>query len=171
MIKTDEQGQKAQEQDLASLVCVRLQDDFPSVLAAYPVISFEKPSGTKYSRSSKNIYGNLKEIKQAIVSYDPHSPFVREMVKTWASNNKTTSHDWLQLISAVLEDGPQLLWKCYWWKEAKLLEQQGKAKGFEASQDKSLGEGCYADLQNQRLYDEHMLSLCYTVALNAWDKI
>ena len=46
--------------------------------------------------------------------------------------------NWLQLISVVLENGPQLLWKCYWREEAKILEQQGKAKGFETSQDQIL---------------------------------
>ena len=46
-------GQKAQGQDLASLVCARLQDGFPRALAAYPVISFEKTSGTKYSKVVK----------------------------------------------------------------------------------------------------------------------
>ena len=55
----------------------------------------------------------LKEIKQAILSYGLHIPFVREMVKAWASRNKIIPHNWLQLVSPVLKDGPQLLWKCY----------------------------------------------------------
>ena len=50
------------------------------------------------------------------------------MVKTWSSSTKATSRDWLQLISVVLENGPQLLWNCYWREEAKFLEQQGKQK-------------------------------------------
>ena len=37
---------------------------------------------------------NLKEIKQEIISYGLHSPFVREMVKIWASSNKATPHAW-----------------------------------------------------------------------------
>ena len=53
----------------------------------------------------------LKEIKQVVVSYGLHSPFVRERVKTWASSNKVTSLDWLQLVLVVLEDGLQLQWK------------------------------------------------------------
>ena len=51
---------------------------------------------------------DLKEIKQAVVSYDICSPFVREMVKIWASWNNATPHDWLWFVSAILEDGPQL---------------------------------------------------------------
>ena len=77
-------------------------------------------------------------------------PFVREMVKTWTSSNKTTPHDWLQLISVILEDGPQQFWKCYWREEAKILEQ-GKAKGFETSQGQILGEGHYNDPRDQAL--------------------
>ena len=76
---------------------------------------------------------DLKDIKQTVVSYGMHSPYTRELVKIWVSRNKVTSHDQIQLVSAVLEDGPQLQWKCYWREEAKALEQQGRVKGFEAS--------------------------------------
>ena len=54
------------------------------------------------------------------------------MVKTWASSNEVTPHDCLQLVLVVLEDGPQLQWKCYWREEAKALEQERRVKGFEA---------------------------------------
>ena len=56
-------------------------------------------------------------------------------------------------------------------QEAKILEQQGKAKGLEISQDQILGEGLYSDPQDQSLYDEYTLSICSTIALNAWDRI
>ena len=77
----------------------RDQDDSPRVLAAYLIISSEKPSGTKYPKVVKEYtwkpigISNLKEIKEAIVSGGLHSPFVREMVKTWASSNKATLHN------------------------------------------------------------------------------
>ena len=51
---------------------------------------------------------DLKEIKQTIVSYGIHSSFIREMVKMWASSIKATAQDWIQLISAVPENGYQL---------------------------------------------------------------
>ena len=51
---------------------------------------------------------DLKEINQAIVTYGLHSAFVREMIKTWASSIKAMPHDWLKLVSTVLDDGPQL---------------------------------------------------------------
>ena len=88
---------------------------------------------------------DLKEIKQTIVSYEPHSPCIKEMMKTWASSTKATAYDGLQLISVVLDNGPQLLWKYYWREETKILEQRGKAKGFEMSQNQILGEGHYSD--------------------------
>ena len=65
---------------------------------------------------------NLKEIKQAIIAYGLHSSFVKEMVKTWASSNQETPQDWTQLISAVLESEPQLLWGYHFKEEAKILE-------------------------------------------------
>ena len=55
------------------------------------------------------------------------------MVKTWAFSIKAFPHDWLQLVSEVLDDWPQLMWKCYFWEEAKILEQHGKAKELETS--------------------------------------
>ena len=92
-----------------------------------------------------------KEIKQVVVTYDLHSIFVREMIKTWASSIRVRPHDWLQLISEVLDYGPKLMFKCYFREEAKILEQQGKAKGLETSQDQILGEGTYADPQAQTI--------------------
>ena len=80
-------------------------------------------------------------------------------------------HDWLQLVSAVLDDGPQLIWKCYFREEANILKRQEIEKGLETSQDQILGEGTYADPQTQALYDEQILSLCHKAALNVWDRI
>ena len=105
IIKTDEQGWKVPGQDLASLVCTRIQDDLPRVLSAYPVLSSEKPSGTIYHKVVKGQtwqhvgMRNLKEIKQAIVSYGLHSPFVRKMMEMWASSDKATPYNWLPLVN------------------------------------------------------------------------
>ena len=95
-IEIDEQGQKVQGQDLASSVHARPLDDLHRVSTAYPVISSERPSGTKYPKVVKEYawepicMSDLKEIKQAIVSYGLHSPFVREMVKMWSLSTKVT---------------------------------------------------------------------------------
>ena len=63
------------------------------------------------------------------------------------------------------------MFKCYYKEEAKILEQQGKAKGLETSQGQILGEGTYADPQIQALYNEQILFLCHKAALNALDRI
>ena len=88
------------------------------------------------------------------------------MVKTWAFSSKAMPQDWIQLISAVLESGSQLLWRCFFFKEeVGIFEQQEKAKGLEISLDQILGEGLYSDPQDQGPYDDHTLSLCGTAAL------
>ena len=77
-IEIHEQGQKVQGQNLASSVRTKLQDSLPRVLPAYPVISSEKASGTKYPRVVKEYtlehmhITDLKKIKQAIV----HNTFI-----------------------------------------------------------------------------------------------
>ena len=81
-----------------------IRDDSHIVLTAYLVISSEKPSGTKYTKEVKEYkwqplgISDLREIKQTIVSYGLLLPFIREMVKMWASSNKATPHNWLQLV-------------------------------------------------------------------------
>ena len=89
------------------------------------------------------------------------------MVKTWVSRNKDPTQNWIYLVSIILEDGSQLLWKCYLWEEARIFEQQEKAKGLQASQDKIIDERIYADPKDQALHDEHILSLSHTKALNS----
>ena len=85
-----------------------------------------------------NTYDLVKRNQTSNSSLWTTSPFVREMMKTWASSNKATPHNWFKLISVGLEEGPQLCWKCYWREEAKILEQQGKAKGFRFPKNKFL---------------------------------
>ena len=88
--------EKVQGKDSTLPVNVRVREDLPRVLATYPVNSSDKPSITSYTKASKECrwkpmgMNNLKEIKKVVVSYDLHSPFVKGIVKTLASNNKTT---------------------------------------------------------------------------------
>ena len=113
IIGADEQGEKVQGQNLIPPVHIRVRDDLPRVLTSYSVITSEKESSSKCPKGTEVWtpigMSDLKEIKQTILSYDLHSAFVREMVKTWASSNKATTHNWLQFVSTVLDDGPQLL--------------------------------------------------------------
>lgn len=110
LVRTDKQGKEVQVKDNSK--DIRVRDDLPGVLATYPVITAGKPANTQYPKGyteckCKPIHmRDLKDIKQAVVSYGMHSPHVRELVKTRASRNKVTPHDWLQLVSAVLDHGP-----------------------------------------------------------------
>ena len=114
---------------------------------------------------------DLKGIKEAVVSYGMHSPYVKQLMESWAMNNRVTPKDWEQLISAVLENTSQLEWRALCREEAKALELQGLKKGYKAPQDKILGLDLYADPETQAAYDELILSLCITAAVNAWDKV
>ena len=158
IIGAHEQGKKAQGQDLTLPVAVR--DDLLRVLASYHVIYSDKASSSKCPKGSKESrwipigMNDLKKIKQAVKIYGFHSAFVREMIKTWPFSIKVMPHDQLQLVSSVLDDGPKLMFKCYFREDAKILEQHGKTKGLETSQDQILGEGTFADPWTQEHYDE-----------------
>ena len=84
------------------------------------------------------------------------------MVQTWAFSNKAIPQGWAKLISAVLERGHQLLWRCFFKEEVRILEQQKKANGLEMPLDQILGEGPYSDPKDQALYDDYTLKLDYT---------
>ena len=47
---------------------------------------------------------DLKEIKQAVVTYGLHPAFVKEMIKSWVSSIKVPRNDFFQLVTAVLND-------------------------------------------------------------------
>ena len=42
---------------------------------------------------------------------------------------------------------------------------------MEISQDKILRQGNYGTVERQSLYDDHILALCHSATLNAWDRI
>ena len=111
-----------------------LQNSFPRVLPAFPVITSEKVSGSKYCKVVKEYrwepihITDLKEIKQAIAACGLHSSFVREIVKMWTFSSKAKSQDWAQLISAVIESGPQLLWRYFFERGSKNFRSTRKSK-------------------------------------------
>ena len=104
IIGADEQEKKAPRQDATSPVAVRTGS--PRVLASYPVIYSDKASTSKGSKGAKEGrwmpigLNDLKEIKQAAVTYDLHSTFVKEMIKTWASNVRATTIIFLSVSSS-----------------------------------------------------------------------
>lgn len=44
---------------------------------------------------------DLKDFKEAIVSYGMHSTSVTQLLNTWSSRNRITPCDWLQLALAL----------------------------------------------------------------------
>lgn len=66
----------------------------------------------------------LKHVKEAMVLYGLHSPFVKEMLNNWATQHGVIPQDWKGLVSAVLKAGQWLQWLLGWrHKATKNLEQ------------------------------------------------
>ena len=51
---------------------------------------------------------DLRWFKEAMISYRTHSPYVKQILNNWATQNRIIPQDWKRLITAILETGPQL---------------------------------------------------------------
>ena len=51
---------------------------------------------------------DLRRFKAAVTSYGINSPYVKQMLNSWATQNRIIPQDWKDLASAILEAGPQL---------------------------------------------------------------
>lgn len=144
---------------------------------AFPVTVVERPSSRRNQSGSTTQkwepipMKDMKSIKNAIMTFEVHSPYVKQLLSTWATNNKITPSDWNDLISAVLDHSSQIQWKALWRQESKALELQGLRDGFDASESKIMGEKQFSDPQVQAGYDECTFDLCKTAAVNALDKV
>ena len=87
-----------------------------------------------------------------------YSPFVKQMLNSWSVCNRIFPKGWVDLVKGVLEPGQRLQWSTL-FKEAKIIEQWSKTRGREISQDQILGEGDYATIERQAVYDGHALGL------------
>ncbi|MGE9804163.1 hypothetical protein ACQP3L_26470, partial [Escherichia coli] len=131
----------------------------------YPATMVEKPASKKHPHG-RMVYEwqpiqpkDLKNIKESVVSYGLHSPYIKQLLHSWATFNRVTPIYWELLVADVLENSCQIQWKALVREEAKLLERQDIKEGFEAPLDKLLGQGIYADPQVQAKYDDDILSL------------
>lgn len=92
-VRNGKQGEEVQAKDLILILLLRIRDGLPRILASYPDITSEKPENTHHKKGYKECnwkpicMNDIKVMKQAVVSYGMHSPFVWKMVKTWASSN------------------------------------------------------------------------------------
>ncbi|KAL6031093.1 hypothetical protein STEG23_029426 [Scotinomys teguina] len=98
---------------------------------AYPVIIHERPADDIHpepyvTHTLQPIsIRDFKNMKEARVTYDIHSTYVKQMLNSWSTSNRIIPNDWHQLTSAVLEYSQQLQWKSWLREEARNLEQQG----------------------------------------------
>ena len=51
---------------------------------------------------------HLKRFKEAVVSYDIHSHFGKQMLNLWSLCHRIISKDYTELVKDVLELGPHL---------------------------------------------------------------
>lgn len=81
----------------------------------HPVTVCEKPGNNDYPEEYTDWkwepihMKDFKALKEAIVSDDMHSAYIREILNTWSSRrNRITPNNWNKLISAILEYGSLL---------------------------------------------------------------
>ena len=66
---------------------------------------------------------NLRKFKKVIVSYGMYSSFVRQRLNSWSVFERTIPKDWIDLVKAVLEPGPQLQRSTCFREKAATIEQ------------------------------------------------
>jgi hypothetical protein len=91
------------------------------------------------------------------------------MLSNRVRQHRVISQGWKGLVSAVLEAGQQLQWLSWWRHEATEIEQCNIAREMNITKDQLLGEGCYADLQEQIQFDDVIIEQCCVEVLRAWD--
>lgn len=57
------------------------------------------------------------------------------------------------MAKAILEPASYLQWLSWWREGAREIEQQNRARGRDISTDQLLGEGQFAEVEVQALYD------------------
>lgn len=66
---------------------------------------------------------DLKRLKGAVVAYGMPSPYVRQILNLWATQNRVIPQECEGPMAAILEASSQLLWLTWWRKEATAMEQ------------------------------------------------
>ena len=54
---------------------------------------------------------DLKRFKEAVILHAILSPYINQMLNTWATQNRIIPQDWKDLATAISKSGPQLQWK------------------------------------------------------------
>ena len=75
----------------------------------------------------------LRRLKEATTSYGMHSLFVKQMLNAWSASRRIIPQDWRDLVTAILEPGPQLQWRTWNKNDAKIVGQRNTSRGTEIS--------------------------------------
>ena len=59
------------------------------------------------------LHYKVREEEEVMVSYGMCSPFVKQVLNSWSTCNRIIPQDWRDLVTAVLEPGPQLQWRTW----------------------------------------------------------
>ena len=92
---------------------------------------------------------DLKHLKESLVLYSLHSPFVKEMLNTLTTKNRVIPQDWKGLVSAVLEAGQQLQWLSWWMHKATKIGQQNIAREINIQKTNYLVKSIMLIYQNE----------------------
>jgi hypothetical protein len=80
----------------------------------YPVTTQDLPGDDRHLQGYEEVKWNLTDIldlrrfKEAIISYVINSPYVKQILNSWATQNRIILPDWKDIATAILETGPQL---------------------------------------------------------------
>lgn len=113
----------------------------------------------------------LRKFKESVTNFGMHSPFVKQILISWAIKNRVIPQDWKDMVRAILEPAENLQWISWWREEVREIARQNRARGRDISTDQLLGEGRFAEVEVQAVYDEETLAWCRLSALKAWDKV
>lgn len=89
----------------------------------------------------------MKRIKEVVISYNMHFPYLKQMLNSWTTENRIFLQDSKDLITAILKVGPQFQWKTLCKKEVSAREHRNSIRDFNIFQDQLLGKDQCAELQ------------------------
>ena len=52
----------------------------------------------------------LRYFKEAMISYGVHSPYVKQILNNWATQNRIILQDWKEVVIAVVDADQKLQW-------------------------------------------------------------
>lgn len=67
---------------------------------------------------------DLRHFKEAIISYELHSPYVKHILSNWATQNRISPKDYKGLANNCTTGQIKLQWLTWWREEAINIEYQ-----------------------------------------------